>query len=118
MKKIDWLEEWVHEDNYFLLYLDDNDNFIGKAQIEYDEVFEGSESYCAIYHIYVDNEYRYKGYFNKLIEDCLTHIKKMKYEKVGLYAREELVPVYEKYGFVFEDEKVRGEYPGYLKIKK
>jgi GNAT superfamily N-acetyltransferase len=112
-----WKEKWLKDEFYYVLFLDETNNFIAKGIIEYKGIYRNS--YCSLYHVYVDENYRGKGYFRKIINECLEHIKQSGCKTVGLYAIPELMKVYEQYGFEFNgDINNDGEYAGYLEIKE
>ena len=111
VKIIEHNEVWENDNYYIVILLDDNDNYIGKSMVEHKAK---NETYCSLYHIYINENHRGKGYFRKLIELNLKNIKKNGYTDVGLYSKKELIPIYEEYGFIFESKEVNGEYAGYL----
>jgi len=117
LKIIEWSENWSIDNDifYFVIFLDKNDNFVGKGIVEY-KGEDKKNLYCSLYHVYVNEKYRGQGYFRQLIEKCLEDIKKKEYNIVGLYAKKELITIYEEYGFEFNGKmnSDKTEYSGYL----
>jgi|APGre2960657423_1045063.scaffolds.fasta_scaffold00045_23 GNAT superfamily N-acetyltransferase len=98
MSRDDILDRWKGSDIMYVMITSEN-QCIGSVAVDRKN-FEPFISY-----LYVDPQFRKKGYGERLLQHGMDYAKEFKFKEVKLWCKEELIPYYMKYGW----EKTTGE---------
>ena len=73
--------------------------FIDEEIVGVNTLLPTSKTHCRSRGFYVDTEQRFKGYGRKLMDETLSHAKKLKFEYIWSLSRKSSLQFYLKFGF-------------------